>query len=375
MATDHIPKDIDILTVPISALRTKDTVPTSIISSLPKDVTVHGLLAADLALNKAANETKYSKWQAVVPTVEDIQQSMPLTWPASLQSLLPAGASKLLDKQRAKFDKDWDTVSAAFPIESKGRGKAGAVSKECTRDEYMHAWLLVNTRTFYFVTPKTERLPKEDHMALQPVADLFNHTDKNGCHVAFDHTESFTFRTTRAYEKGDEVHISYGSHSNDFLLVEYGFILTSNHWDEVRLDDDVIMPALTRRQREELEDVGFLGNYVLDNDTVCHRTQVALRQMAVTGKYGGLTMDEWRKFVSGLDDGEKSQAKVDALAVGLLEKYDATIKAKEKELRKLRFREEDGDEEMNESRRETLLRRWGQIRDLVKATIKRLEDE
>lgn len=375
VATDHIPKDIDILTVPISALRTKDTVPSTIVSSLPKDVTVHGLLAADLALNKAANDTKYSKWQAVVPTVEDIQQSMPLTWPASLQSLLPVGASKLLDKQRAKFDKDWDTVSAAFPIEGKARAKSGVVSKECTRDEYMHAWLLVNTRTFYFVTPKTERLPKEDHMALQPVADLFNHTDRDGCHVAFDHAESFTFRTTRAYEKGDEVHISYGSHSNDFLLVEYGFVLARNHWDEVRLDDDVILPALTRRQREELEDVGFLGNYVLDNDTLCHRTQVALRQMAVTGKYGGLTMDEWRKFVSGLDDGEKSQAKVDALALGLLDKYEATIKTKEKELKKLRFQEEDGDENMNESRREILLKRWAQIRDLVKATIERLEDE
>ncbi|KAG6367466.1 hypothetical protein INS49_001656 [Diaporthe citri] len=375
VATDHIPKDIDILTVPISALRTKDTVPTTIVSSLPKDVTVHGLLAADLALNKAANDTKYSKWQAVVPTIEDIQQSMPLTWPASLQSLLPAGASKLLEKQRVKFDKDWDTVSAAFPIEGKGKAKGGVVSKECTRDEYMHAWLLVNTRTFYFVTPKTERLPKEDHMALQPVADLFNHIDRDGCHVAFDHAESFTFRTTRAYEKGDEVHISYGSHSNDFLLVEYGFVLARNHWDEVRLDDDVVLPALTRRQREELEDVGFLGNYVLDNDTLCHRTQVALRQMAVTGKYGGLTMDEWRKFVSGLDDGEKSQAKVDALAVGLLEKYEATIKTKEKELRKLRFQEEDGDEDMNESRREILLRRWAQIRGLVKATIERLEDE
>lgn len=374
MATDHIPKDVDILTVPISALRTKDTVPTTIVASLPKDVTVHGLLAADLALNKTANETKYSKWQAVVPTEEDIQQSMPLTWPASLQSLLPAGASKLLDKQRAKFDKDWDVVSAAFPIESKGKGKGGGVSKECTRDEYMHAWLLVNTRTFYFVTPKTERLPKEDHMALQPVADLFNHTDRDGCHVAFDHTESFTFRTTRAYEKGDEVHISYGSHSNDFLLVEYGFVLVRNHWDEVRLDE-VILPALTRRQREELEDVGFLSNYVLDNDTLCHRTQVALRQMAVTGKYGGLTMDEWSKFVSGLDDGEKSQAKVDALAVGLLEKYEATIKIKEKEVRKLRFQEEDGDEDLNESRRETMLTRWAQIRDLVKATIERLEDE
>lgn len=375
MATDHIPKNTDILTVPISALRTKDTVPSAIVASLPKDVTIHGLLAADLALNKAANDTKYSKWQAVVPTVEDIQQSMPLTWPASLQSLLPAGASHLLDKQRTKFDKDWSTVSAAFPVEAKAKAKGGVVRKECTRDEYLHAWLLVNTRTFYFVTPKTEKLPKEDHMALQPVADLFNHTDRDGCHVSFDHADSFTFRTTRAYEKGDEVHISYGSHSNDFLLVEYGFILAQNHWDEVRLDEDVILPALTRRQKEELEDVGFLGNYVLDNDTLCHRTQVALRQMAVTGRYGGLTMDEWRKFVSGLDDGEKSQAKVDVQAVGLLEKYEATIKTKEKELKRLRFQDEDGNETVNESRRETLLRRWGQIRTLVKATIERLENE
>lgn len=372
MATDHIPKDTDILTVPISALRTKDTVPATIVATLPKDVTVHGLLAADLALNKTANDTKYSKWQAVVPTEEDIQLSMPLTWPPSLQSLLPAGASQLLDKQRAKFDKDWSTVSAAFPIEGKSK-RGGGVSK-CTRDEYLHAWLLVNTRTFYFVTPKTEKLPKEDHMALQPVADLFNHTDQGGCHVAFDHADSFTFRTTRPYEKGDEVHISYGSHSNDFLLVEYGFVLARNHWDEVRLDE-VILAALTKRQKDELEDVGFLGNYVLDNDTVCHRTQVALRQMAVTGRYGGLPIDEWRKFVSGLDDGEKSQARVDALAVDLLEKYEATIKATEKDLEKLGFQEQDGDEDMNESRRETLLRRWGQIRDLVTATIDRLGDE
>ncbi|KAL1876290.1 hypothetical protein Daus18300_002918 [Diaporthe australafricana] len=373
VATEHIPKDTDILTVPVSALRTKDTVPTTIVANLPKDVTVHGLLAADLALNKIANDTKYSKWQAVVPTEEDIQLSMPLTWPASLQSLLPIGASQLLEKQRIKFDKDWATVSAAFPIESKSK-RGGGVSKECTRDEYLHAWLLVNTRTFYFVTPKTEKLPKEDHMALQPVADLFNHTDQGGCHVAFDHADSFTFRTTRPYEKGDEVHISYGSHSNDFLLVEYGFVLARNHWDEVCLDE-VILAALTKRQKDELEDVGFLGNYVLDNDTVCHRTQVALRQMAVTGRHGGLPIDEWRKFVSGLDDGEKSQARVDELMVGLLEKCEATIKATEKELRRLRFQEEDGDEDMNESRRETLLRRWGQIRGLITATIERLGDE
>ncbi|KUI59864.1 Ribosomal lysine N-methyltransferase set11 [Cytospora mali] len=375
VATENIPKDTEILTTPVAALRTKDTVHPSITKSLPKDITIHGLLAAELALDKSANSTKYAKWQAVVPSREDIQQSMPLTWPEALQTLLPTAARQLLEKQRVKFERDWANVSATFPIE--GKGQAGKVEAECTRDEYLYAWLLVNTRTFYFVTPKTEKLPKEDHMVLQPVADLFNHTDRDGCHVAFDHTESFTFTTTRPYEKGEEVHISYGRHSNDFLLVEYGFVLEKNEWDEVCLDD-AVLPALTKRQKEELDDVGFLGNYVLDRDTVCHRTQVAVRILAVTGKYGGLAMDTWRKFVNGLDDGEGSQGRVDALLVNLLEKYEASIKGKVKDLKKLKFeKDEDGDdaEDLNESRRDLLLARWGQIRKLVRATVERLEKD
>lgn len=372
VATDDIPKDTEILTVPVTALRTKDTVHPSTAKSLPKDMTIHGLLAADLALDKPANSTKYAKWQAVVPSWEDIQQSMPLTWPASLQALLPIAARQLLDKQRAKFEKDWGYVSAAFPFESKGKGPG--IQADCTRDEYLYAWLLVNTRTFYFVTPRTERLPKEDHMVLQPVADLFNHTDRDGCHVSFDHAEAFTFTTTRAYDKGKEVHISYGRHCNDFLLVEYGFVLERNEWDEVCLDE-AVLPALTRTQKEELDAVGFLGNYVLDHETVCHRTQVALRILAVTGRYGGLAMDTWRKFVNGLDDGERSQAKADALLVGLLEDYEENIKSKVKDAKKLQFEDGDGPEDLNESRRDLLLGRWAQIRKLVKATVERLEGD
>ncbi|ROW10311.1 hypothetical protein VMCG_02129 [Cytospora schulzeri] len=374
VATENIPKDTVILNVPVTALRTKDTVPSSITKSLPKDMTIHGLLAADLALDKSANSTKYAKWQAVVPSWEDIQQSMPLTWPATLQALLPTAARKLLDKQRAKFERDWSHISAAFPFENKGAKEGSGIKAECTREEYLYAWLLVNTRTFYFVTPRTERLPKEDHMVLQPVADLFNHTDRDGCHVSFDHAEAFTFTTTRAYDKGREVHISYGRHCNDFLLVEYGFVLDRNEWDEVCLDD-AVLPALTRTQRGELEDVGFLGNYVLDRETVCHRTQVALRMLAVTGKYGGLAVEMWRKFVNGLDDGERSQAKADALLVDLLESYEGTIKSKVKDVKKLKFEDGDGSEDLNESRKELLLGRWAQIRKLVKATAERLEGD
>lgn len=334
-------------------------------------MTVHGLLAADLALNQAQNATKYAPWDAVVPSWDDVQHSMPLTWPAALQAFLPPTARQLLDKQRRKFDKDWNLVSGAFPFPSAaGDGNGdGGVRPSCARDDYLCAWLLVNTRTFYFVTPQTERLPNEDHMALQPVADLFNHTDAGGCHVAFDHADSYSFRTRRAYEKGEEVHISYGSHSNDFLLAEYGFVLARNRWDEICLDE-ALLPALSRRQREDLEDVGFLGNYVIDDDTVCHRTQVALR-LLLTGLHDGLAMDEWRRFVNGLDDGERSQPRVDAVLVPLLEEYSSRVADKIEEVEGLKFN--PGSQALDESRRDLLLRRWEQISNLVGQTIKRLK--
>lgn len=326
-------------------------------------MTVHGLLAADLALNVSANTEKYAKWDAVMPSWDDIQQSMPLTWPTTLQNLLPTAAGQIFDKQQKNFEKDWSIVSGKFPIPEKG-----GIKPSCTRDEYLYAWMLVNTRTFYFVTPQTEKLPKADHMALQPVADLFNHTDKGGCAVTYDYADTFSFRSTKSYEKGEEVYISYGTHHNDFLLVEYGFILNKNVWDEVCLDQ-AILPSLSQPRKDDLEDVSFLGNYVLDKETVCHRTQVALR-LLLTDMRNGISVDQWQEFVNGMDDGEKSRRRADAVLVSLLKDYGSEVSDKMAKLKSLIF--EADTETLNESRRGLLLARWEQISGLVEDTTQRL---
>lgn len=200
-----------------------------------------------------------------------------------------------------------------------------------------------------------------DRMALNPVADLLNHTDVNGCIVSFD-DKHFTITTTKEYSVGEEIYISYGNHSNDFLLVEYGFLLAQNKWDEVCLDD-VILPALSATQKEELESVSFLGNYVLDSRTVCHRTQVALRIMCVS-------LGKWQSFVDGVDDGERSQRMVDELLVKLLKKYEQAIKKTLKSIATAgKF-----DEGAEKARDDLLEARWAQIQALVAATIQRLEE-
>ncbi|KAI0838166.1 SET domain-containing protein, partial [Hypoxylon sp. FL0890] len=338
IATRAINPEEVVLEVPTACLRSIDTARKPVIRHLPKSVSVHGLLAADLALDSSS---KYAVWNAVCPGPEDFN-GMPLVWPKQLRALLPLAARELLAKQEAKLVRDWAAVSAAFP-------------QQLDEARYRYAWMLVNTRTFYYVNARLKRRTKDDHMCLQPVADLFNHGDE-GCNVAFDH-EGFTIKTTKAYARGEEVKICYGRHSGDFLLVEYGFVMDDNCWDELLLDG-VLLPRLSARQKEKLEEVGFLGKYVLDRETVCYRTQVAVRLLCCGFR-------EWRRFVDGIDDGERSQQGADQLILELLREQRQIAEKTISEVEALTV----GDQQQ----REVLIKRWRQIRDLVDANIVRLE--
>ncbi|KAI1766754.1 SET domain-containing protein [Hypoxylon sp. FL1150] len=340
IATRAIKPDEVVLDVPTACLRSIDTVRTSITRHLPKSITIHGLLAADLALDTSS---KYSAWNAVCPTPEDFK-TMPLLWPRNFQLLLPKAARTLLSKQEAKFKKDWAMVSAAFP-------------EQLDEEKYRYKWMLVNTRTFYFVNAKLKRRSKDDHMCLQPVADLFNHGDE-GCNVAFDH-QGFTFKAVQEYTEGDEVKICYGRHSGDFLLVEYGFVMDENKWDEVLLDD-VLLPKLDSRQRDKLEEAGYLGKYVMDRENVCYRTQVAVRLLCCGFR-------EWRRFVDGVDDGEHSQAKVDRAIVGLLGDLKKEAEKTNSEVEALAIEDQQ--------QQEMLIKRWKHIEALVDANIARLREK
>lgn len=327
--------------MPTTLLRTVDTVPKSTRKKLPSHVSVHGLLAADLALDKSPT---YKLWNAVIPPKAELEHTCPLAWAPELQTYLPSPAAERLRKQQSKFARDWEEVRLAFP--------------ELREDDYRYAWLLVNTRTFYYSTPKTEKLyHKDDRMALQPVADLFNHADE-GCAVAFDQ-QSFTIRANRVYEAGEEVFICYGRHGNDFLLAEYGFVLEENKWDEVGIDEPVLS-HLSKEQRTDLEDTGFSGNYRLDADTVCYRTQVAVRRMC-------MPVEGWRRLIEGLEDAEVLKGKVDVMIVKLLRAYEKDILGIITEL--------EGMKDGTEGQRGMLVKRWSQVRVLVEDTIRRLQAE
>lgn len=314
------------MTVPTSALRTTLTVPKATSIPLGK-ITAHGLLAADLSVD--TTEAR-SHWRDVLPSQEDFQMSMPILWTPILQSFLPEAASALLSGQIKKFELDWATVSSAFPA--------------LTRDHYLYNWLIVNTRTFYYVPPGTKRKkdPK-DCMALNPFADYFNHSCQ-GCKVEFG-PEGFEITSNQVYEKGEEIYISYGKHSNDFLLAEYGFIMDENDDDHILLDG-VIISQMNAEQLELVKDAGYLGNYVLDKEGVCYRTEVALRALCIPAR-------RWQRFVDSGDEREHDQAMIDELSIKVLKLYSAKAQNLIMQLLSLEVKDR--------SQVETLVQRWNQI--------------
>ena len=182
---------------------------------------------------------------------------------------------------------------------------------------------------------------------------------------------------------GDEVLATYGAHSNDKLMVHYGFVCASTMQhaspdDEVRLDH-VIIPHLSDETKSQLQDVGFLGGYALlpveypcaresSDDSLgdgcsdncrqpwelCFKTQVAARAVL-------LTANEWEYFVTNGEDlsGDQSAAvnkwlrpHLQSLSTEALKKYV--------DLQKLL----DGDKPLSEDRAvgvRMLHERWSQI--------------
>lgn len=323
------------MVIPAEAIHSLHTIPKFVARKLPPNMSLHGLLAAELALHHTISQ----KWAGLVPKWTDFEATIPYLWPEQLRRLLPGEAKGILTKQHTMFEKDWGMFGKAFA------GKS--------RQEYLYAWLLVNTRSFYYETTATIGYPWHDRLALLPVADLFNHAN-TGCSVSYS-IESYTIAADRPYHEGDELYTSYGNHSNDFLLAEYGFLLKENRWDKLCLND-LIIPKLTSRHKTELEEHGHTGDLILHAESKKHDDiWVALRLLCCVDS-------QWQNYIDGEEDIEGTLAKAIAMLPVLLEEYLSNIKNTQAEIRSLQTGEE--------CQKKLLAQRWDEIEAMVQQAMK-----
>ena len=336
--TQKIAKGTVLMHVPIEAVITPLTfsvpkVPNGNIDGKEITVRSHAKLAAQISFGNL--DDRHRAWFATWPTLEDFEKSLPLLWPEKARgtyckacetdrepksgntesvgsprggtvtryredakscghegdafAVLPPSTITALRKQLAKFSLDFAAAQHLYPDLD--------FSEKHIRDRWTWAWCIVNTRCFYYVKPGTDHPDDVDEaMVLVPAIDLCNHSS-SGCEVSYDN-HGFSVKAERMYESGEEVVTTYGSHGEDTLMVEYGFLLggTENESDGVGIDRFVLasLDKLEGSQgyREALEEHGYLGVYTLKRDGVCWRTEVAARCTV-------MERGEWEMFVMG----------------------------------------------------------------------------
>ncbi|TKA74253.1 hypothetical protein B0A55_05689 [Friedmanniomyces simplex] len=248
-----------------------------------------------------ATDSGMSTWAATWPTDSDFEHSMPMRWPAYLRDLLPPAVEQPLRRQEEDYAKDVEAVRDLLA--------AGGYSE----DDFRYYWSIVNSRSFHWKPPKG----KAGSMVMCPFIDYINHAPSGTTCDVFQRANGYEVVADRNYE----ILATYGAHSNDKLLVHYGFVCASdpktpNHDDDIRLDH-ILLPALTPAVRTQLQDVGFLGGYALlpATNELCFKTQVTVRAML-------LTCNEWEYYVAnGEDLGEDHSGAVKKFVEPLLRRY------------------------------------------------------
>lgn len=125
--------------------------------------------------------------------------------------------------------------------------------------------------------------------------------------------------------------------------------------------DGYILPRLTHQQKEHLSSAGFLGDYHIDPNGFCFRTQVALRMSFINFRSGDTTekLLRWHRFIAGEDDGLREEYLLQDVQEFIL----SDLKGSALEI--LGKLERLGDTEGELAMGEIIRRRWDQILEVI----------
>ncbi|KAM6956656.1 SET domain-containing protein 4 [Aplochiton taeniatus] len=168
------------------------------------------------------------------------------------------------------------------------------------------AWCSVNTRSVFLSRPQTHPfLSGQDVCALAPYLDLLNHRPDLQVSACFSHvTGCYEIRCSSTTQKYQQAFINYGSHDNQRLLLEYGFVAPGNPHSVVYLDTEQLTglsQCLAGSDRSLEQKIRFLQNNSFSHDlTVTSdgpswRLMTALRLLSLPQHQ----YPQWRKVLLG----------------------------------------------------------------------------
>lgn len=252
----------------------------------------------------------------MLPETEEMGLS-PLVWTVQqhpeaekLTSLLPRSARKHADAIHSRFVKDMAVVEALLKE-----------TDYFTTDRFLWAWMCINSRCLYLEMPLGKST--DDNFTMAPYVDFLNHLCDDECGIKID-TSGFHVYASTQYKPGSELFFSYGPHSNEFLLCEYGFVLNENKWNYIDVSD-YIMPLFLPKHVDFLKIKGYYNDYTINRDGMSFRTEVALATLQESTPEESSRLNS---LVDGLIHGAAYEARSQALLLQILQKIarDSTKK-------------------------------------------------
>lgn len=259
---------------------------------------------------------------------------------------LPTHIQTQAQKVQLRFEKDIRAIQAIQLSRPDLLGKCvnGHVYSSITMQEWVWAWACVNSRCVYLPLGLK---PHGDNFTLAPLLDMANHTmeTEKESKVRWLPSKALQInapKNGKGQAKDEEVFISYGPHSNGFLLTEYGFTIPStlsddlsqwrgNRYAEVHVDH-IILNMLGKQGKqgkvkiELLEEQGYWGEYTIhpfpNPAHPSYRLLLAARLIAVELNDDELNSLEkngeihaWHQNVQGIRDNinPKNEQKMHAL--------------------------------------------------------------
>ena len=163
-----------------------DSVPRPFVKLFPNETPTHGILAAFLTHGDPQLLKEWDPWRRTWPSLQSFKDCLPMLWAEANSALLPPAITgtwnafsgdpqdmdhdyestyqNIIPQQRKRFRMAWERVLTVFP--------------DTDWDTFAYNWLVINTRSFYYV-PAEREVPLEwnDAVGLVPIADYFNHAE------------------------------------------------------------------------------------------------------------------------------------------------------------------------------------------------------
>lgn len=286
------------------------------------------IMAMFLVLEKSRGAQSW--WEPFInslPLMDDFMRC-PFVWKIQgkdhLFSLLPRSTRKHANKMAQKFTHDYEIVTKLL-------NDQGALESILPHDEFLLIWMCINSRCLYMEIP--QKKTTDDNFTMAPYVDFINHSSTDQCILKIDRT-GFNVITTNLYKEDEELYLSYGPHSNEFLLCEYGFYLPHNEWNDLDITEEII-DILSPDQIDYLRDKKYWGDYTINHENVSFRTEVAL---AVSQERNHLHANRrLNALMSGISDGSYYRKKSNQILASILQK----LKLKYSQFLQYEFNDDD----------------------------------